>query len=89
MVAAKRRNAGGPRYGSSLTVANASKHSPPARITPPTEPFAVANGSDHSIQYDALNPQVRGQRNQKQWVSADEWVDPLATANGSVGGALP
>ena len=51
---------------------------------------AVSNGSDHSSQYDALNPQIRGHRNQSSGFSAhDEWVDPLATANGSVGGAAP
>jgi len=48
--------------------------------------FTVANASQHSAQVEALNPQIHGHRNQSQWVYAhDECVDPLATANGSVG----
>ncbi len=51
METAKRRNAGGASSASRTT------HST-------TEPFAVANGFHHSIQHEALNPQIHCERNQ-------------------------
>ncbi len=57
-------------------------------LTQSTEPFAVANGSQHSAQHKS-SAESWWQKS-VQWVSARvECWDPLATANGSVGWVAP